>query len=108
MQFNSTSHNAFKASASGRCGVCFQPYGKDTDVRLHTTARRMVVHDSCSIKTFGPCVRCQTSLDGLDLVAVEYKLAQHSCVKCASVLKWKSAPALRSVNRLAGFFKKYE
>jgi len=77
-------------------------------VCVHATAHRMLVHIGCSNRLFGPCVRCHTSLDSLELVAVEYKKGQHSCVKCASLLKWKSAPALRSVNRLTSFFKKYQ
>ena len=108
MDFKSTSHNTFKALQSGRCGYCFNRYEINSDVRTHSTARRMLVHESCSTKLFGSCVRCQVSLDDTDLVAVEYNQAKHSCVKCASILQWRSAPALRSVNHLSGFFKKFD
>jgi hypothetical protein len=97
-----------KASFGGRCGHCFQPYEKGSPVRPHATAYRMLTHEECSGKDFGECVWCGGSLDDMSIVAVNYHKKQHSCSRCAVKNNWKSASALRPLNRLVGYFKKFD
>ena len=93
------------AEFGGRCGFCFQHFPKGTIVRNHKTATRLLMHKECSLQDLGSCVGCECALDGA-VVAVNYAIAQRSCVACAGRKRWKCAPTLRRFNRLSGYFKK--
>jgi hypothetical protein len=81
------------AEFGGRCGFCFQHFPKGTIVRNHKTATRLLMHKECSLQDLGSCVGCDCALDGA-VVAVNYAIAQRSCVPCAgrkTSTKWMSS-----------------
>jgi hypothetical protein len=47
----------FSASSQfgGRCGFCFQHFGKGEVVQKHKTAARLVMHKECATQDLGPC-----------------------------------------------------